>query len=428
MAHNLSAPVPDAPLLPEGPIQTSEHVSCCVVGAGPAGAVLALLLARQGIPVTLLEAHPDFERTFRGDLIHPAVLEVLDEVGLAEKLLKLPHTRIRRINLHSPRGSLLAVDLGRIQGRFPYAVVLPQARFLRFVTDAAQQFPSFKLVLAANVQRLVEQRGVVCGVRYRARDNAWHEVLAPLTVATDGRNSRLRRLAGLKPVRTAPPIDVLWFRLPRQSSTPDEEINGYLAPGRFVVVLNYGEQWQVGYVFPKGSYQDLRAAGLARLRRSIAEAVLPLERSVEALRSWDQVALLSVNATRLPCWSRPGLLCIGDSAHAMSPVGGVGMQYAIQDAVVAANQLAGPLHRRTVSRSDLLAVQRQREWPTRIIQWLQAIDQRQVIQRALLAREAFHLPLWFRLLARTPFLRGLPARLFAFGVTRVHVAGSSTER
>lgn len=393
-------------------VQTTD---CCIVGGGPAGAVLAFLLARQGISVMLLEAHKDFDRDFRGDTIHPSVMEIMDELGLAESLLKLPHTKLRTITVVTPESSVTLADFSCLNTRYPYITMMPQVQFLEFITQEAKRYPSFQLVMGANVQELIEEDGKICGVRYRGH-GCWHEVRAGLTVGADGRHSRIRQLASFYPVETSPPMDVLWFRLPRKLEDPEGGM-GRIGRGHLLVMLERGEYWQVAYVFSKGGYQQLRTAGLEALRQSIIEVVPELSDRVQYLYDWSCIAFLSVESSRLRCWFRSGLLLIGDAAHVMSPVGGVGINYAIQDAVVAANVLSKQLLAGKVQLSDLAAVQRQREWPTRLVQAFQSLVQKQVIARALKPQQPFKLPLLLRL----PILRDLPARLIAFGVSPVHV-------
>jgi 2-polyprenyl-6-methoxyphenol hydroxylase-like FAD-dependent oxidoreductase len=402
------------------PVHSVQQTTCCIVGGGPGGVILAYLLARRDIPVILLEAHKDFDRDFRGDTIHPSTLEVLDQLGLADRLLQIPHGEIRRMTFHTAAGEVMMADLSCLKTRFPFVAMMPQARFLDFMVEEARRLPTFQLVLGANVQRLVEEAGTVRGVRYRDGDNHWHEVRASLTVAADGRFSRIRHLAGLEPVSTSPPMDILWFRLPRRLGDPADG-GGYLGAGHLLVLLSRGDEWQLGYVIPKGGYQDLRAAGIGALRRSVADLVPWLADRLSGLDDWRATSLLSVESSRLRRWYRPGLLLIGDAAHVMSPVGGVGINYAIQDAVVAANVLTEPLRNGRVRLRDLAEVQRQRQWPVRIIQALQAQLQRQVIARALHMGRPFQLPFLLRLLLRVPFLRSLPARLIAFGPQRVRV-------
>ncbi|HEX8708759.1 MAG TPA: FAD-dependent oxidoreductase [Pyrinomonadaceae bacterium] len=397
----------------------ARETTCCIVGGGPGGVVLALLLARQGVPVVLLEAHADFDRDFRGDTVHPSVLEIMDELGLAGKLLELRHSEIRSATFSTPEGPLTLADFGRLKTRFPFIAMIPQADFLQFIVGETKRYPNFQLTMSARVEELIEEEGVVRGVRYRQADG-WHEVRALLTVGADGRSSRIRHLTGMEPVKTSPPMDVLWFRLPRKDVDP-EGILARFSRGHLVIMLDRLDQWQVGYVIFKGSYQQLRAAGIEALRESFAATAPEFADRAGQLKDWKQVAMLSVESSRLRRWYLPGLLLIGDAAHVMSPVGGVGINYAIQDAVVAANILCKPLQRKELKTSDLDAVQRQRQWPTRIIQAVQAFVQRRVIANALNPDRPFRLPFFVPLMLRVPFLRDIPARVIAFGVKRVHL-------
>lgn len=356
-------------------LRSVRQTGCRVAGAGPAGAMLALLLARQAVPVTLLEAHGGFGRDFRGDSPHPAIMRVMDELGLADQLLELPHRKLRHATL--PANPPVTVDFGRL----PYITLMPQARFLEFLTEHAARYPSFELVMRANVRELVEQDGIVRGVRYRAPDG-WHELHAALTVGADGRFSHVRRLSGLQPVVTAATIDVLWFRLPRLSGDP-EGATGGIGGGHMLLLVDRGQVWQVGMVIPEGSWPQLRAAGLAALRRTVVELVPWLAGRVEELADWTQVSLLSVTADRLPKWYRPGLLLIGNAAHVMSPMAGNGINYAIADAVAAANLLARPLATGQLTERDLAAVQRRRQWPTRITQKVAGVVQERLLASAL---------------------------------------------
>jgi len=397
----------------------TEQTICCIVGSGPAGAMLALLLARKGIPVVLLEEHGDFDRDFRGDTIHPSTMQILDQLGLAERLLALPHTKVAVLPFQFGDRALTLADFRRLKTRFPYIVMLPQARFLEFITAEAKSYPAFRLVMGARAEKLLDADGVVQGVRYRGRDG-WHEVRAMLTVAADGRFSRVRQLAGFELVKTAPPMDVLWFRLPRRTDESDASSGRFVA-GHILIILNRGDYWQVGYVIPKGGYQKIRAAGLDGLRQELADIVPQFADRVDTLQEWRQIAVLSVESSRLRRWYRPGLLLIGDSAHVMSPVAGVGINYAIQDAVTAANILDEPLKARRVRISDLAKVQSAREWPTRIIQALQNAIQRGVVVNALASDKPLMVPLFLRFLLRVPLLRTIPAWLIAFGPRTVRV-------
>jgi 2-polyprenyl-6-methoxyphenol hydroxylase-like FAD-dependent oxidoreductase len=395
-----------------------EQTTCCVVGAGPAGVMLALLLARRGVAVTLLELHKDFDRDFRGDTLHPSVLEIMDELGLAGRVLELPHSKLRKLNFKTDSGVGVSFDFNSLKTKYPFITMLPQARFLEFVAREAERYPSFRLVMGANVRELIEEGGAVRGVRYDDGEGRARELRATLTVGADGRSSRVRRLSGMEPLKNAPPMDVLWFRLPRRESD-GAGVSGRFGRGGVLILLDRGEEWQVGYVIPKGHYQRLRAAGLEELRKGLAALAPQLADRVGRLKDWKQVAMLSVESSRLKRWHGPGLLLIGDAAHVMSPVGGVGINYAIQDAVVAANVLAAPLKSGAVSESDLSAVERRRRLPTRVVQAFQSMMQRRLIEQALNSSKPVKPPAFMRV----PFIRNVAARFIAFGVRRVHVEG-----
>ncbi|GAC1642646.1 MAG: FAD-dependent oxidoreductase [Herpetosiphon sp.] len=396
--------------------------TCCIVGGGPAGAVLALLLARQGIDVMLLEAHADFDREFRGDTLHPSILEVLDEIGLADRLLRLPHTKIQTLTVVTEAGPRTVASLSRLKTRFPFITMMPQSRFLSFVTEEAGGYPNFRLVMHAHVQELVEEAGSIRGVRYQGRDG-WHEIRALLTVGTDGRFSRLRHLAGFVAIPSSPPMDVLWLRLPRLASDPAGAM-GHFGKGALLVQLDRGNEWQLGYVIRKGSFKDLKVAGIDAFHRSLTAMAPELADRVTMLHDWNQMSLLSVAADRLPRWYKPGLLLLGDAAHVMSPVGGNGINYAVMDAVAAANLLTGPLRAGSVGIGDLAAVQRRRAWPVRIIQAMVNVMQDRIITRALDPATGIRLPWVLRLpfVQQLPFVRDLPARIMGFGIRREHVA------
>ena len=434
----------------------SYDTHCCIVGGGPAGMILALLLGRAGIQTTLLEEHQDFERDFRGDTVHPSTMELMDALGLAERLLQLPHAKIQRLTFEAPSGPVELADLSRLPTKFPYITMMPQARFLDFLAEELATMPSVKLIMGAAAHGLLwedpwglsgaadraadapapnsgpkadqhgpggdqaghgalPEDGIVRGVHYRTRDGQ-HDLRAPLTIGADGRFSRLRRLAGFELERSAPPMDVVWFRLPRLPHEP-EEARGKMGKGHLMAILNRGDEWQIAYIIAKGSYKEIREDGLPAFRQSILDLAPEFADRVESLQDWRQVSLLSVEAGRVRQWFRPGLLLIGDAAHVMSPVGGVGINYAIQDAVVAANVLTKPLQRGQLRLRDLAAVQRQREIPTRIIQAFQRVAQEQIVTRALSSDTGLEPPP----IMRVPVLRDLIPRIIALGVWPVHL-------
>jgi 2-polyprenyl-6-methoxyphenol hydroxylase-like FAD-dependent oxidoreductase len=395
-------------------------VRCCVAGGGPAGMMLGLLLARAGVDVLVLEKHADFLRDFRGDTIHPSTLEVMHELGLLTELLRLPHQQAREISAYVGGVSLPVADFTHLPTRCRFLAFMPQWDFLNFLAEHAGRYPQFRLRMRAEVTALIEDAGRITGVRATTPDGQL-EVRADLVVGADGRHSRTRAAAGLQVRELGAPMDVLWFRLSRREADPAQTM-GRFYPGGLLVLINRGDYWQCGLVIPKGAHEDIRRRGLPAFREDVAWLAPFVADRVGELRDWDMIKLLSVQVDRLSRWSRPGLLCIGDAAHAMSPVGGVGINLAIQDAVAAANLLAAPLREGRLTEADLRQVQRRRELPTRITQRLQLFVQDRVIKRVLGGTTALSPPLVLRLLARIPWLRRIPARLIGIGIRPEHVA------
>jgi len=323
------------------------------------------------------------------------------------------------------KGLFQPFDLRRLKTKFPYILMIPQSKFLELLTTEAAQYPEFRLKMGANVYDLIRENGSVRGVRYQTSETQ-SEMRALLTVGADGRHSRVRHLAGFEPVKTSPPMDVLWFKLPKLGTDMDagSGLMGSIRGGRILVVLDRFDHWQVGFVFPKGQYQQVKAMGMEAMRRAIVELEPRFAEHVETLRDWQQLTLLSVESSRCTRWHQPGLLLIGDAAHVMSPVGGVGINYAIQDAVVAANILSKPLLEQRLEEKHLAEVQRKRAFPTKFMQGLQAMMQKRILAPALASTQTtLHVPALFRWLVRMPILRDLPPRLIGFGVQRVRVDG-----
>jgi 2-polyprenyl-6-methoxyphenol hydroxylase-like FAD-dependent oxidoreductase len=408
----------------------ASRVTCCIAGCGPAGAMLGLLLARAGVDVLVLEKHGDFLRDFRGDTLHPSTLRLFDELGLADELLDLPHQEATVLGVSTDAGEFTLADFRRLPGRYRFLAFMPQWDFLDFVVGQARRLPSFELRMEAEALGVLEEAGRVTGLTWRDRAGAVHQVRARLTVAADGRGSELRRSARLPRREFGVPVDVLWFRLPRRPGDPPQSF-GRLAARHLMVLIDRGAYWQIAYLIPKDAADDLQRAGLGGLRASVAELVPFLADRVGELGSWDDVRTLRVQVDRLRRWFRPGLLCIGDAAHAMSPIGGVGINLAVHDAVAAANLLVGPLRDGTLSTRHLARVQLRRLLPTVVIQWGQRTIQDRFLSPLLAGRVPARGPLALRVLRRFPALQGVPARLVGLGILPEHVrtpAAGSPER
>jgi 2-polyprenyl-6-methoxyphenol hydroxylase-like FAD-dependent oxidoreductase len=395
-----------------------REVACCVVGGGPAGMMLGLLLARAGVSVLVMEKHADFLRDFRGDTIHPSTLELMHELALLPEFLALPHQEVPRLVAQFGDRTVPIADFTHLPTRCRFIALMPQWDFLNYLARRASRYPTFQLVMRTEATDLLEETGRVRGVRAIGPDGRL-DVRADLVVAADGRSSVLREQAGLQVDDLGAPMDVLWFRLSRRPTDPEATM-GRFDVGRIFVLLNHGAHWQCGYVIPKGTADEIRRRGLDAFRATVS-ALMPFAADrVGEIAEWDAVKLLTVKVDRLRQWYRPGLLCIGDAAHAMSPVGGVGINLAIQDAVAAANRLWRPLQNHAVDDGLLRRVQRRREWPTRVTQWLQVVVQRRLVSQAL-GGGPLRLPLFVRLLERCPIVRRLPARLVGVGIRPEHI-------
>lgn len=392
---------------------------CCIAGGGPAGMMLGLLLARAGVDVLVLEKHADFLRDFRGDTIHPSTLEVMYELGLLERLLLLPHQKVSRINAQFGDLALTVADFSSLSAHCPFVAFMPQWDFLTFLAAEAARFPTFRLMMQTEVTGLIEKTGRIVGLKAETSEGRI-EVRADLVVGADGRHSVVRTTAGLSVEEFGAPMDVLWFRLSRRAGDPEDPI-GRFDRGRIFIMLNRGDYWQCGFVIPKGSRDQLQGRGLPAFRENLAQLAPFVADRVGELQDWEPVKLLTVQVDRLRQWSRPGLLCIGDAAHAMSPVGGVGINLAIQDAVAAANLLAVPLRDGRLTSDDLHMVQMRRDRPTRVTQRMQLFIQNRVIKRVLGDEGPLVPPLPLRLLAHFPSLRRIPARLIGIGFRPEHV-------
>jgi 2-polyprenyl-6-methoxyphenol hydroxylase-like FAD-dependent oxidoreductase len=392
---------------------------CCIAGGGPAGMMLGYLLARAGVDVVVLEKHADFLRDFRGDTIHPSTLEVMHELGILEDFLKRPHQEVREIAGQIGDEMIPLADFTHVPTHCKFLAFMPQWDFLDFIKDQAARYRGFTLKMEAEVTDLIEAGNSIVGLSAKTPEGIL-EIHADLTVGSDGRKSVVRERAGLQVQELGAPIDVLWFRLTRQPTDPGQVLGRFVG-GKIMVMLNRDTYWQCGYVIPKGDFENIKRRGLEAFRADITSTAPFLSDRVRELPDWEPIKLLTVMVDRLRQWYRPGLLCIGDAAHAMSPVGGVGINLAIQDAVAAANILARPLSEGWISPSHLQKVQWRRELPTRLTQWAQVQVQNRVIGRVLGSNQTVAAPWLFRLFKKYPVLRRIPARLIGIGVRPEHV-------
>ncbi|HEX5646836.1 MAG TPA: FAD-dependent oxidoreductase [Nitrospira sp.] len=394
-------------------------VQCCIAGGGPAGMMLGLLLARAGVSVLVLEKHADFLRDFRGDTLHPSTLQIMHELGMLERFLQLPHQKVSRINAQFGDLAFTVADFSHLPTQCRYVAFMPQWDFLNFLVEMGSQYPGFQVRMNTEVTDLVESDRAVVGLRAETPTGPL-DVRASLVVGADGRHSVVRKRAGLAVEEFGAPMDVLWFRLSRQPNDPADPMGRFDA-GRIFIMLNRGDYWQCGFVIAKESLNEVQTQGIQAFRGSVAKLAPFAADRVHELHDWEALKLLTVQVDRLRQWYKPGLLCIGDAAHAMSPVGGVGINLAIQDAVATANLLALPLRDGRVTEADLAKVQARRAWPTEMTQRVQLLVQNRVISRVLGSTGPLRPPVAVRLIARFPILRRIPGRMIGLGVRPEHV-------
>jgi len=392
---------------------------CVIAGGGPAGMMCGLLLARAGVDVWVLEKHKDFLRDFRGDTVHPSTLQIMDELGLLEKFLRLPHQTVTEVSAEIGKESFKVADMSRLPTRAKFIALMPQWDFLDFLGREAARYPNFHLTMEAEVVELLSRRRRIVGVRVKTPEGTG-DMLARLVIGADGRNSKVRDKARLKVRDLGAPFDVLWLRLPAAPDDPKQPVGRFVG-GNLFVMLYRGDYWQCGLLIPKGGLAELKKEGLSAFLARLRTAAGFARDRVESIKSFDDVSLLTVKVDRLRRWARPGLLCIGDAAHAMSPVGGVGINLAIQDAVAAANLLAPILAQRRPKLSELRRVQARREWPTRVVQRVQVIVQNNVLARTIRSQVTPRPPWPLYLLDRWKWLRQWPARFIGIGVRPEHV-------
>jgi 2-polyprenyl-6-methoxyphenol hydroxylase-like FAD-dependent oxidoreductase len=395
-------------------------VRCCIVGGGPAGMMLGYLLGRAGIDVVVLEKHADFFRDFRGDTVHPSTLQVMDELGLSDAFLKLPHQQLQKMDGMFGGTSVRLADLARLDVKFPFIAFMPQWDFLNFLRESGKRFTSLKVMMSAEAVDLIRDGDRIAGVKVRTPEGIV-DIEADLTVACDGRHSLVRERAGFAIEEIGAPMDVLWFRAGKRENE-NERLFARVDPGKMMVTFDRGDYWQCAYVIAKGQYDAVKARGLPTLLDDIARMAPVLKSGLADVKSWDDVKLLTVAINRLQRWTLPGLLCIGDAAHAMSPIGGVGVNLAVQDAVATANLLAAKLKNGCPSVYELDAVQRRRAFPVRMTQRMQVVVQNNIVNAALKpGNQPLKPPLVMRLVTAVPWLQGITARFIGVGVRPEHV-------
>jgi 2-polyprenyl-6-methoxyphenol hydroxylase-like FAD-dependent oxidoreductase len=410
----------DAGTSAERPIRRTIHTRCCIVGGGPAGMMLGYLLGRAGVETLVLEKHADFFRDFRGDTVHPSTLQVMDELGLIDGFLKLPHQQLQKMEGKFGAATIRIADLSRLKVKYPFIAFMPQWDFLNFLRESGKRFTSLKVMMNTDATDLVWSGETVVGVNADTPEGPV-EIRAELTVGCDGRHSIVRQRANLEVEEIGAPIDVLWFRAGKRENE-NESLFARVEPGKMLITFDRGDYWQCAFVIAKGQYDAVRARGLDAFRNDVISMAPVLTSGISDVKTWDDVKLLTVAINRLKRWTRAGLVCIGDAAHAMSPVGGVGVNLAIQDAVATANLLAAKLASGCPSELELDAVRRRREFPVRVTQSMQVVVQNNLISVALKSGDRpLRVPLLVRVVNAIPWLQGITARFVALGVRPEHV-------
>jgi 2-polyprenyl-6-methoxyphenol hydroxylase-like FAD-dependent oxidoreductase len=406
------------------------NTRCCIVGGGPAGMMLGYLLGRAGVDVVVLEKHADFFRDFRGDTVHPSTLQVMDELGLIDGFLKLPHQQVQKMDGKFGDASIRIADLSRVPTKYPFIALMPQWDFLNFLRESGKRFASLKVMMNAEAADLLWSGDTVAGVKVNTPEGPV-EIHADLTIGCDGRHSVVRERANLELIELGAPMDVLWFRAGKRANET-ENLFARVEAGKMMVTFDRGDYWQCAYVIAKGQYDAVRARGLDVFLDDVTRMAPILKEGCAEVKSWDDVKLLTVAIDRLKRWARPGLLCIGDAAHAMSPIGGVGVNLAVQDAVATANLLAARLAQGPQgcpSEDELDAVRRRREFPVRMTQAMQVMVQNNLISRALKPGDRpLKAPIFLRIISAVPWLQGFTARFVGLGVRPEHVHSPEAAR
>lgn len=387
-----------------------------IVGAGPAGVILAYLLARKGIDVTLVEAQKDFDRNFRGDTLHPSTLETLEALGLMEEVNKLPHTLLRGPIIHTPEGSFTVGTFDVVDSQYPYIMLMPQKDFLNFMTKKAKGFKSFRLLMNTKAEKLVQKKNVVTGVQCSSGGKDL-QITSELVVGADGRFSMIRKLLKKDFEHKEVPADVLWFKLPKEKNEPTTGIGAFIDNGHALVELERHDHWQIGYLLEKGIFPEFKKKGIEHFQRQVAKLDPSLKEKVKAINDWDEIGFLPIECGQVEKWYEDGVLLIGDAAHVMSPVGGVGINYAIQDAVETANVLTKPLLEKRLETSDLARVQSKRKWPTRVVLWFQNFAHQRILKTIIDKKQAPSVPFFMK----WQWVRNIVIRFIAIGLWRVKV-------